>query len=440
MQNKPYYFQMSVKATVTEEGEVRVRGLASTPDLDRYRDIVEPEAFTKALKTYMRNPVVLRSHDSDRPVGTVESAQVTDKGLSVEAVIKDAAMAEEVKAGLFKAFSIGYIPLKTELRNKDNEPLGVEDNPWAWDNIRVIKELDLVEISIVATPANPGALFNLSKSLKEFGRKLAFKALDLNAKDATGIPDNEVTNPEKPEESEGDEEEQVEDGEEAEKPTVSEEDIEAGEKAAEAQGTEAPVEGEERAEGEEADESEATDEEAGEANEETDESEEDSEESQEDAENAGETTATEGGEGGDTEAPSAGAEPADDKDESEEDSEGKAIIVSKDVAALLPSLKDAGALREPEGEEKAQVIPKEVLTLMRKLHDVLVAENERANTEKKRADDLQVKLNGTPAKKALASHRQFAAEEGNDEKTVEAVTKAKKKASSERFMSLFKTH
>ena len=437
MQNKPYYFQMSVKATVTDEGEVRVRGLASTPDLDRYRDRVEPEAFTKSLKQFMRNPVLLRSHDIDRPVGRVESAQVTDKGLAIEAVIKDAEMAEQVKAGLFSAFSIGYIPLKTELHNAADEPLGVEDNPWSWDNIRVIKELDLVEISIVSTPANAGALFTLAKSLKDFGRQLAFKALDLNGKTAEGIPANEVTEPVKPEESTEDEAE--------EEKVEGEDEAETGAEATEEATKEAPVETEKPAEEskpeegeEEADE--ADGEEAGEEKSTEDKTEEKSEESQEDAENSGETTEAEGAEGGKTtEEASADAEPADDEEESEDKSEGKAIVVTKDVAALLPTLKAVGALREQEGEEKATAIPKGVLTLMRKLHDVLVAENKRANDEQKRAEDLQVKLNGTPSKKALAPHRQFAAEdEATEEKSPEAVKEAKKKASLERFLSLFK--
>lgn len=421
----PYYFQMAVKTTVTDDGEVRVRGLASTPALDRYRDIVEPEAFTAALKQYMKNPVLLRSHDQDRPVGVVESTKVTDKGLTIEAVIKDAEMAEQVKAGLFKAFSIGYIPLKTEIRNKDNEPLGEGDSMWDYNNIRVIKQLDLVEISVVSTPANPGALFTLAKSLKEFTNKLAFKAFDLEAKDTDGIPENEVANPEAPADEQV-EEEQVDETVETEESTN--------------ESTDESVESEEE-KTEEA--TEETEDEAGEADENEDEAEEKSTESQEEAGNSDETSEAESAEGDEksTEEASADAEPSEEEEDSEDESEGKAIIVTKDVAELFPSLKAVGALREPEGDEKAHDISKGVLDLMRKLHDALVAENNRANEEQKRATDLQAKLDATPEKKAIASHRQFGAESTEtkaEDADGKAETKAEREERTKRFLSLFK--
>lgn len=64
-------FSGFVKEVKQEDGKVKIKGFASTPDLDRYDDIVQPTAFAEAMSTYMKNPVVLLGHDTDKPIGTV---------------------------------------------------------------------------------------------------------------------------------------------------------------------------------------------------------------------------------------------------------------------------------------------------------------------------------------------------------------------------------
>lgn len=65
------HFQVLFKEVKQEDGKVKIKGFASTPDLDRYDDIVQPTAFAEAMSTYMKNPVVLLGHDTDKPIGTV---------------------------------------------------------------------------------------------------------------------------------------------------------------------------------------------------------------------------------------------------------------------------------------------------------------------------------------------------------------------------------
>lgn len=402
--NKTFFFKMAVKevSAADENGYVRVKGYASTPDLDRYRDIVEPEAFSKALKGFMKNPVVLRSHDADRPVGEIESASVTSKGLWVEAIVKEEATAKDVASGLFRAFSIGYIPKKTEIRNKDNEPLGDNDSIWAWDNIRIIKELDLVEISIVSTPANASALFTLAKSLQQYTRQLAMKSFD------TGAPK---------------EQKDVEEPEEDEEEDVEEEENEAGDEE-EKTTPEAPADDEE------------PEEEAVEDTQPKDTTTEEAKPSTEEAGNEGGTPSADGGEGAKaTEEPKADAKPEEEAEPEGESEEGKAIVLAKDDVALLPSLKAVGAIREPEGEEVPAKVSKQFVSLLKKLHDGLESENKRANEEKDRADKLQAKLNAIPEKKALAPHRQF----GSEMTASESGEAKKVQETSEWFKSLFKS-
>ncbi len=190
---KKFFFQMEVKAEGVSQSDangkrvVTIEGFASTPDLDRYKDIVLPEAFASALQMFMKNPVLLRSHDPDRPAGTVKSATVTDGGLKIVAEVNDEKTQEEILDGRMRALSIGYIPIETELQHADGTPFNFEtDSVWDPEIVRVIKTLDLVEISIVSTPANGNALFTVAKSVAAYFKTVTVKGLGIKVKGAEG--------------------------------------------------------------------------------------------------------------------------------------------------------------------------------------------------------------------------------------------------------------
>ena len=198
---KQFYFQVAVKSferKATEDGKVsvRIKGYASTPTIDRYNEIVEPMAFKDCLPAFLqKNPVMLRSHKSDCPAGTWDTATIDAGGLYVEGEVTEENTAEDVIAGRMRTLSIGFIPTATELRHKDGMPYDpLKDSPWDDDIVRVIKALDLVEISIVATPANPDAIFTLAESVKSVFREMAYKGLSLGTKadGEGGIPANET--------------------------------------------------------------------------------------------------------------------------------------------------------------------------------------------------------------------------------------------------------
>lgn len=197
MQTKPQYFQahfeaidrkdaMSQKAQESTSGTI-IKGYASTTTVDRYNDIVDPEAFRQSIKTnYRKNPIVLFQHNPHRPIGKATMMSIDSKGLYIEAIIHDEEIEPKIKAGILKAFSIGYIPTKLEFEDEDGNQLdpNMEDDRrriWLDPSIkRVIKELDLVENSIVSVPANPDALFTLEKSVKNFFDKEAAKLYGIN--------------------------------------------------------------------------------------------------------------------------------------------------------------------------------------------------------------------------------------------------------------------
>ncbi|KWR74858.1 HK97 family phage prohead protease [Pseudomonas sp. PI1] len=127
-------------------------GYASTFDEepDSHGDIVLPGAFSKSLAKHSAagtRPAMLWQHDQTNPLGVWSSLQEDAQGLRAEGrLTMDAPQAKAAHA-LAKdgalALSIGYtVPAAgAEIR----------------DGVRLLKEIDLVEVSLVGIAANPNA-------------------------------------------------------------------------------------------------------------------------------------------------------------------------------------------------------------------------------------------------------------------------------------------
>lgn len=369
MQNK-YFFQMEVKEVKAEDngGDVLIEGYASTPDLDRYRDIVEPKAFQDALELYMKNPVILYQHNADRPVGLATATKITGKGFWIRATIKEADTKEKVLNGLMRAFSIGYIPLESALEHEDGTPFNAEkDSYWDATLVRVIKKLDLVEISIVSTPANGNALFSVAKSVKRVFADLATKAFsmktksndqDMNEVDADAVKPGVDTETKDEEEKDGTTEGEAPAAPAAKPPVKPESD---DTEDSEEEDTKKPTNGQKPPE---------------------------------EDEKAGEKPVADS-----PEAPKGEEGKAESKPEDETEGE-KSFEVSQLVAKALPELVQSGVLVEAKEAGKGADLPKQVVGLLRKLVDEVA-------TQAGRADDLQEKLNKIPAKTVLAPVGQY---------------------------------
>jgi len=175
----PIYSAEAVKE-ISENGTV-IAGYASTDLKDRYGDIVDPSAFINSIsKEYRKNPIILFGHNHDRPVGRAVWLATDEKGLYVESIVRDprGEVNQLIKDEILKAFSIGYIPTKVEYQDSNGVVLNPdieEDRIKIWfgsDVKRILKEVDLVEISIVSVPANPDALFTFEKSLAKYFNSL----------------------------------------------------------------------------------------------------------------------------------------------------------------------------------------------------------------------------------------------------------------------------
>lgn len=125
--------------------------VASTDAVDAYGDIVEQSWL---LDRYRSNPVILFAHDSrSLPIGQATRVEVVNGQLEMTATFATAEanpLAEQVwqsiKQKTLRAVSVGFIPNEVRLEKREGQ------------DVYVLAQNELHEISVVPIPANPEAL------------------------------------------------------------------------------------------------------------------------------------------------------------------------------------------------------------------------------------------------------------------------------------------
>jgi len=146
-----------------DEQNRRVTAVVSTSDLDRFSEIIEPEAFRKRLDAFKKNPVMLASHKHDtatgRPavIGSWVQLEVTGDGLRGTCEFAEGTEAAEEHWRLYRdrhmrAFSVGFLVHEWQMREFEDPKTG------KTYRARVFTDVELMEISAVAVPANREAV------------------------------------------------------------------------------------------------------------------------------------------------------------------------------------------------------------------------------------------------------------------------------------------
>lgn len=133
------------------EAARRADFIASTDAVDAYGEIVEQ---SWDLERFMTNPVVLYAHNSrELPIGICTMCAVLDGKLQCTVEFATAEMnpkAEQVwrmvQAKMLRAVSVGFVPKSYRYEKRDGE------------DVIVLADNELHEISVVPIPANPEAL------------------------------------------------------------------------------------------------------------------------------------------------------------------------------------------------------------------------------------------------------------------------------------------
>jgi HK97 family phage prohead protease len=154
-----------------DDGFVHIKGYASTfGNVDRVGDVIEEGAFSMSLTERM--PKLLNQHNMTEPLGVIDRAYETEKGLIIEARMpKENSMVRDLlpllKMGAIGDFSIGFSVKDAEMRE---------------DGIRILKEIDLWEVSIVTMPANAKAKIMHVKKLEQQIEDYQKKEVDMDEK------------------------------------------------------------------------------------------------------------------------------------------------------------------------------------------------------------------------------------------------------------------
>jgi hypothetical protein len=182
--------------TVDEERALNVT--ITTQDKDRSGDIVVPRGAK--LANFRKNPVVLLAHDyRGLPIAKAEKLERSDNNIQAKVVFPEEGtypLADTVynlyKNKFMKAWSIGFIPLKSEDIYEEDDEENKEDEIRRTTGRR-FKTWELLEFSACSVPANPNALSNMMEKgidldpLKEIG------LIEIEESD---VSDNTVTKPE----------------------------------------------------------------------------------------------------------------------------------------------------------------------------------------------------------------------------------------------------
>ena len=139
---------------IKSEDERLVEGWCSVQVKDRQGDIIPMEEIGRAMVKYMERGGNITYGHSNKIVGKVinwwleEHPETGEKGVKILAKIYDDYTFDDnvwkmIKAGVLKGFSIGGAS-KTQEWSKDGDS-------------RILKDIELVEISLVEEPANPMA-------------------------------------------------------------------------------------------------------------------------------------------------------------------------------------------------------------------------------------------------------------------------------------------
>jgi uncharacterized protein len=164
------------------DGSLKFSGYASVFDgIDTYGDTIVKGAYAKTLMARER-PIALRWNHYGPVIGKYVSVIEDEKGLLVEGELtKGHSVAEDVAAllkhGAISGLSIGYYVKDFEMRG----------------TIRALKEIDLMEISLVEDPAdNSARVANLKSALSECGElkdieNILQKRINLSQSESTAI-------------------------------------------------------------------------------------------------------------------------------------------------------------------------------------------------------------------------------------------------------------
>ena len=154
-------FQAQFKTLEDADSVGSFEGIAAVfSNVDRQSDSILPGAFSRTLDDFVKSGFLANAHDWSEPVGTISEAREVSEGLYVrgqfhstpKAQLLRKVIRERLERGKDVAMSIGFQITDDEF---DSEK-----------SVRMLKEIELFEVSVVSVPANPLARLASVKAIE----------------------------------------------------------------------------------------------------------------------------------------------------------------------------------------------------------------------------------------------------------------------------------
>ena len=168
------------------DGLTKFTAIITTHAIDRDQDVVIPSGMNS--KEYEANPVLLYSHDPNKPIGKMVTMRRGESSIDADFVLAPRPDTHEgewlpdtvgalMKFGALKGVSIGYMPLDGGVRRASKE----DATKYGTGVKQVYSKWKLLEVSVVSIPSNQEALINaVSKGIVSTA---SLKALGCNVPD-----------------------------------------------------------------------------------------------------------------------------------------------------------------------------------------------------------------------------------------------------------------
>jgi phage head maturation protease len=191
--DKKFYFDMAIQKSGTDQasGEFYVEGYAATCDLDRQGDIIALAALKKAAVALLETGrTVFFNHNYDRCVGKLEDATVDNVGMKVKIYVSkwEEELRQKITEGIINKFSIGGRLIQGQQMSPEEAlsqfPDQMTEKPTG--PVKIIRAIELFEVSIVGLPANAKAEF-VHKSLYDALKEEVTKVSEVHKADESAV-------------------------------------------------------------------------------------------------------------------------------------------------------------------------------------------------------------------------------------------------------------
>lgn len=171
---KTNFHDVEVKSSSEDGKTLHIRAYAlAFNNVDSWGDIIAPTACDAFLKGEDAERMKLcYQHDAHEVIGLITEKGTDNYGMWIEADILDTSTGSDVqkliKAGAINEFSIGYYADKYHYERREG-----------YDNeIRILDDITIVEVSPVTRAANPKAVLLNAKSDSEMANSLQMMSAD----------------------------------------------------------------------------------------------------------------------------------------------------------------------------------------------------------------------------------------------------------------------